>query len=136
LRLKLKSCDIRIKDYETQLFIKRKNGNAEKLYIYIILANIKGKHYFLVLLRSHGFASVSPTQSKRNANISRILAIKSFNELSREIKRPVKQKRREIVVKPNDKRRESSSHKKRLNGELYVRLNKHRKLQKLRNAGE
>jgi hypothetical protein len=36
---------------------------------------------FLVLLRSHGFASVTPTQSKQNASVSKTLAIKSSNLL-------------------------------------------------------
>jgi hypothetical protein len=57
-----------------------------------------------------------------------MLAIKSFRQLSREMRRPVKQKRRGIATFLNDRWRESRSHKKRLSGRLYVRLNKHRKL--------
>jgi hypothetical protein len=52
------------------------------------------------------------------------------------MRRPAKQKRREITAFSNDRRRKSRSHKKRLNGGLHVRLNKRKKLQKLRNAGE
>jgi hypothetical protein len=62
--------------------MKKKTGNTEKPCIYMILAKIKGRYYLLVLLRSHWFTNVSPTLNRRSININKILAIKSFNELS------------------------------------------------------
>jgi hypothetical protein len=50
-----------------------------------------------------------------------------FRRLSRELRKPMKQRKRRTNVSSHDRRRESRSLKKRLNARLYGKLNEYRK---------
>jgi hypothetical protein len=89
------SRDTKFKAYEIQLFIRRRRENVEKLYISMIQRKKRARHCFLALQELRGVAIELRARNRQSNNASKSQAIKSFRKQSQEMKKLVRQRKRE-----------------------------------------